>query len=96
MLAAALVVSHAGAGSIFEALRAGKPLLVVTNSALMDNHQSELADALAAGKHLVACEPPGLLQAFAKLHCSRLQPYVPGSAAPLARALDLMFLVKDE
>jgi len=28
-----------GAGSIFEALRAAKPLLVVVNTALMDNHQ---------------------------------------------------------
>ena len=29
----------AGAGSIFEALRAARPLLVVVNTALMDNHQ---------------------------------------------------------
>jgi len=45
---AALVVSHAGAGSVFEALRARKPLLVVVNKALADNHQLELARALAA------------------------------------------------
>lgn len=36
---AALVISHAGAGSIFEALRAARPLIVVVNEALMDNHQ---------------------------------------------------------
>jgi beta-1,4-N-acetylglucosaminyltransferase len=41
-----LVVSHAGAGSIMEALALRKPLLVVTNDELMDAHQSELADAL--------------------------------------------------
>ncbi|KAJ7524286.1 hypothetical protein O6H91_18G085300 [Diphasiastrum complanatum] len=44
---AALIISHAGSGSIFEALRAGRPLVVVANDALMDNHQMELAEELA-------------------------------------------------
>lgn len=39
MRAADLVVSHAGAGSVFEALSQSKRLLVVVNDALMDNHQ---------------------------------------------------------
>ena len=50
--AADLVVSHAGAGSIMEALRAGKRLVVVVNEALMGNHQSELAEALGEAGHL--------------------------------------------
>lgn len=45
------VVSHAGAGSCFEALRGGKPLCVVVNDALAGNHQDELARALDAGRH---------------------------------------------
>ena len=42
--ASALVISHAGAGSIMDALGRRKPLVVVANDALMDNHQTELAD----------------------------------------------------
>ena len=41
---AELVISHAGAGSIMDALEARKPLVVVVNDALMDNHQAELAE----------------------------------------------------
>jgi beta-1,4-N-acetylglucosaminyltransferase len=51
---AALVISHAGSGSIFESLSAGCPLIVVPNPLLMDNHQVELAEQLAAMKHLVS------------------------------------------
>ncbi|KAG8471293.1 hypothetical protein KFE25_009714 [Diacronema lutheri] len=57
---AALVISHAGSGSILEALGRQKPLLVVVNEALMDNHQAELADELGARGHLVATRCSGL------------------------------------
>merc|ERR1712096_56405 len=43
MRSADLVISHAGAGSVLEALEARKLLLVVINDSLMDNHQMELA-----------------------------------------------------
>lgn len=38
-----LVVSHAGTGSILDTLRCQRPLIVVTNSSLMDGHQTEVA-----------------------------------------------------
>ena len=40
----------AGAGSIFEALRAAKPLLVVVNTALMDNHQQARCSLICASR----------------------------------------------
>ncbi|KAG0532963.1 hypothetical protein BDA96_04G150700, partial [Sorghum bicolor] len=59
---ASLVISHAdlalaGSGSVFETLRLGKPLIVVVNEDLMDNHQSELAEEFAERKHLFCARP---------------------------------------
>ncbi|TMW67310.1 hypothetical protein Poli38472_012426 [Pythium oligandrum] len=48
-----LIISHAGAGSIMDALSAQKQLLVVVNTLLMDNHQTDIAEAMAAQKYCV-------------------------------------------
>ena len=56
MASAGLIISHAGAGSIMSALRLGKPLVVVVNGSLMDNHQSELAMEMQARGHLAVAE----------------------------------------
>ena len=87
MAGAGLVVCHAGAGSVFEALRARRAVLVVVNEALMDNHQVELAQALAEEGHLAYCLPSTLVAALAALQPEELTPYEPGSAAPVARAI---------
>lgn len=41
-----LIISHAGSGSILTGLKMGKPMIVVPNTKLMDNHQVELAEVL--------------------------------------------------
>lgn len=59
----ALVVSHAGTGSILDTLRSGadtegssvKPLIVVVNDTLMDNHQEEIASRFESMGYLVSC-----------------------------------------
>eukprot|EP00965_Chrysotila_dentata_P255377 6212198-Pleurochrysis_carterae.AAC.2 len=64
---ASLIVSHAGAGSIMEGLRCDASLLVVVNDALMDNHQTELADELDRRGHLVAVTPNSLLEGLCRV-----------------------------
>ncbi len=61
MKKADLVLSHAGAGTVMEALRMKKKLVVVINTLLMDNHQTELAGAMAIRRHLIMVEEPGRL-----------------------------------
>lgn len=50
-----IVVSHAGTGSILDVLRCGNRLVVVTNESLLDNHQLEVAAAMAKDGYLKHC-----------------------------------------
>ncbi|KAJ1448338.1 glycosyl transferase [Pelagophyceae sp. CCMP2097] len=85
---AALVVSHAGAGSIMEALAARAPLVVVANDALMDNHQSELALELQASGHVVVATPKTLADAIRRVAEAPLVPYPAVDDAAFAKLVD--------
>ncbi|KAL4677651.1 hypothetical protein H8959_020325 [Pygathrix nigripes] len=83
-----LVISHAGAGSCLEALEKGKPLVVVINGKLMNNHQLELAKQLHKEGHLFYCTCstlPGLLQS---MDLSTLKCYPPGQPEKFSAFLD--------
>jgi len=55
-----LIISHAGAGTVMEVLRLSPPkkLVVVINTLLMNNHQTELAHAMAQRGHLFVVNEP--------------------------------------
>jgi beta-1,4-N-acetylglucosaminyltransferase len=87
---AALVVSHAGAGSIFESLALGKPVIAVPNPALMDDHQRELAEKLEGAGYLVASLPEtgALGAAVGRVQGRVLRPYPSGGPEGIAGAID--------
>jgi beta-1,4-N-acetylglucosaminyltransferase len=64
MKEADLLISHGGAGTVMEALRHQTRLVVVINSDLMDNHQTELAHAMAHRSHLFVVNNAADLQDF--------------------------------
>ena len=49
------VITHAGSGTIMEALRMDLSVIVVPNPELMDNHQEELAEELSRQGYVVSC-----------------------------------------
>ena len=59
---AALVICHAGVGTVMETLRMKKQVVVGVNPSLMDNHQLEVAAALEADNHVHLCRDPHLIE----------------------------------
>ncbi|KAF2642528.1 hypothetical protein P280DRAFT_395454 [Massarina eburnea CBS 473.64] len=68
-----LVISHAGSGSILEALRYQIPLVVVPNTQLLDNHQEELAVAMEKSNYLLRGDVKNLSSAIHKSEGFRIK-----------------------
>merc|ERR1711865_559938 len=84
-----IVISHAGAGSVLEALVAKKRLLVVVNSDLMDDHQSELAEAMESRGHLLqASSPAQLVEKFESIFDFVPKPLPPSNLREFAGLVD--------
>ncbi|XP_004685774.1 PREDICTED: UDP-N-acetylglucosamine transferase subunit ALG13 homolog isoform X1 [Condylura cristata] len=89
-----LVISHAGAGSCLETLEKRKPLIVVINEKLMNNHQLELAKQLYKDGHLFYCTCstlPGMLQS---MDLSTLKCFPPGQPEKFSAFLDIVVGLK--
>jgi beta-1,4-N-acetylglucosaminyltransferase len=56
-----LIISHAGAGTVMECVRLKRRMVVVINTILMDNHQTELAEAMAERGHVHVVQDPKAL-----------------------------------
>lgn len=89
MEASDLVISHAGAGSCLEVLKLRKPLLVVINEKLMNNHQAELAVRLTELNCAFSCTTSELKSTLCTMNLSELKPYESsGGLQPFVKALD--------
>lgn len=62
-----LVIGHAGAGTILQALRSNKKLIVVINERLMNNHQKELGDACSNKQYCLSTVCNNLLSTIQDL-----------------------------
>ncbi|KAJ8453333.1 hypothetical protein Cgig2_008217 [Carnegiea gigantea] len=76
---------HAGSGSIFETLQMCKPLIVVVNEDLMDNHQVKLAEELAKREHLFCACHQTFHQTIMSTNLDSLLSYPPDHAKPVAK-----------
>ncbi|XP_057998789.1 uncharacterized protein LOC131177699 [Hevea brasiliensis] len=74
-------------GSIYETLPLHKPLIVVMNDNLMENHQSVLPEELAGRKHFYRTSPKTLHHKIADMDFESLIPYPAGDATPVAKLI---------
>jgi beta-1,4-N-acetylglucosaminyltransferase len=75
-------------------LRLGKPLVVVPNPLLMDNHQAELAAKLEEMHHLFAATPDSLADVIRGMDVASLVPYEKGDPAGIAAEIDTAMAAK--
>ncbi|KAG8217754.1 glycosyltransferase family 28 [Butyriboletus roseoflavus] len=85
-----LVISHGGSGTVLDVLRSGKPLIVVPNPTLMDNHQEELALQLDSLDHLRATSVDDLPATIASFDLNALIPFPAFDGSKFRRLVDEM------
>lgn len=74
-----------------DVLRVGKPLLIVTNDSLMNNHQEELANKLKEENYLSSCSVKELPQAIESFDRHQLKPFPPPKLDIFPKFLDSIF-----
>ena len=74
---ARIIISHGGAGTIFELLNKGKKVIGVANLNRIDKHQIEILEQLDKEDYLVYCKDFNLLNALNKIENIKLKKYSP-------------------
>jgi beta-1,4-N-acetylglucosaminyltransferase len=74
------IISHAGAGIILESLKNKKKVFVAVNDTLMDNHQTELAEALYIDNYIFYIKDTEniveeVTNTIANINCQNWKPY---------------------
>ena len=83
-----LVISHAGAGTILQTLEAHKPLLVVVNEKLMNNHQLEIAHVMEQQDYLYYCTCSTIGETLEKFANHQFKQYEKGNPELFGRYLN--------
>lgn len=79
-----VVISHAGSGSIVDALRLNSKLVAVPNPELMDNHQLEIAEEMDSKGFLVHGTLGSVAEAVTKAYATTLRKWPPPPSASSA------------
>jgi beta-1,4-N-acetylglucosaminyltransferase len=83
-----VIIGHAGVGTIMETVRAEKPLLVIVNTDLMDNHQTEVAEEMSKMGHIHMGYPRTLKTILATENIFKVTPYPRKDLGAFPKLLD--------